>query len=689
MANYTELKNAVADVIKANANEEITGDILQQVLQTIVSTIGLNRTYAGTADRGFNPGIFDQNVFFLCSEPGVYPNFDALEVYKGELCLFWNSSTGWVKVVFYKFYSNINEVMYFQNSTLTIDSNNVFKMHDFAFKTENSFGFIKNDEVQLSSGYDFVVADMSNLTNHVGKLKAGSELYPGVNWWDLTGLKRNHIIIAVKSDTGQYSSVFPTLQSFIDNKTGRIELLENKIEIQQSFIDNKTGRIELLENKIEIQVYKMPNSVFEISPGNILIKSLRFKKGTGFVDCADFNFAITSPFDYIIADCTGSSVVLSKGTKTFPWEEVLLPKDKFVLAEQNDNIWVSKIPTIQSFIDNQKENTPIKIEYIVKKNGTIGVDCDFTDIKMCVKSITDASRYKQYFINVLNGIYDYSNDGENIGIELKNYVFINGQSLDVIIIKRETTFDWGKATIDKVPGNVEFIGIKNCTIISNNCKSPIHIDSDIVEKGVFENLVLINEQPLGTGDNPIDGEANCFALGWRGDDHIILKNIRANGKLWGHNNYGTKSNATFEIIDCNCRTIQIGEINSKGSDNLKIKGCNADVFQLLWFSQLTGVVESDFRNSYNFEFSGNKIENAIIADHAGNYNALEKYYFGKFPFAISEIHKEMNGTGILVGDKVSKVNNSTVKVLENGEIEFGTAVENSDSFNRVLIKYSL
>ena len=40
MANFTALKTAIQNAIKQNGNEEITGDVLQQILLSIVSTMG-------------------------------------------------------------------------------------------------------------------------------------------------------------------------------------------------------------------------------------------------------------------------------------------------------------------------------------------------------------------------------------------------------------------------------------------------------------------------------------------------------------------------------------------------------------------------------------------------------------------------------------------------------------------------
>ena len=65
MGGYTKLKAAIAAAIKANGNNEITGAIMQVVLNTIVSTVGANRTFVGIANENTNPGTPDGNVFYI------------------------------------------------------------------------------------------------------------------------------------------------------------------------------------------------------------------------------------------------------------------------------------------------------------------------------------------------------------------------------------------------------------------------------------------------------------------------------------------------------------------------------------------------------------------------------------------------------------------------------------------------
>lgn len=90
MANYEQLKSAISDVIKDNGNKEITGDVLQLSLLSIINTIGVNYTFSGIATPTTVPGTPDQNVFYLAGEPGIYPNFGAVSIKRGQLAFFYN-----------------------------------------------------------------------------------------------------------------------------------------------------------------------------------------------------------------------------------------------------------------------------------------------------------------------------------------------------------------------------------------------------------------------------------------------------------------------------------------------------------------------------------------------------------------------------------------------------------------------
>lgn len=87
MGNYQQLKTAIADVIKANGNQEITGNVLQGVLLSIISNLGAGSTFAGVATPSTVPGTPDQKIFYIASQVGLYPNFGGLTVKSGEIAI--------------------------------------------------------------------------------------------------------------------------------------------------------------------------------------------------------------------------------------------------------------------------------------------------------------------------------------------------------------------------------------------------------------------------------------------------------------------------------------------------------------------------------------------------------------------------------------------------------------------------
>lgn len=95
MGNYEQLKQAVTSVIKNNGNYEITGDILQNTLLSIISTVGGNATFAGIATPTTNPGTPDQNVFYIASQNGTYTNFGGITL-ENKVVIFSNVNGSWV-----------------------------------------------------------------------------------------------------------------------------------------------------------------------------------------------------------------------------------------------------------------------------------------------------------------------------------------------------------------------------------------------------------------------------------------------------------------------------------------------------------------------------------------------------------------------------------------------------------------
>lgn len=84
MSNYSSLKTTINANVKTNGNQEITGSVMNTVLNQIVTSFGAGYLYMGVASPSTDPGTPDQNVMYLCGA-GTYPNFNNAVVDVGNL----------------------------------------------------------------------------------------------------------------------------------------------------------------------------------------------------------------------------------------------------------------------------------------------------------------------------------------------------------------------------------------------------------------------------------------------------------------------------------------------------------------------------------------------------------------------------------------------------------------------------
>ena len=74
MADYNQLKVSIAEVIRTNGNEEITGEVLQYILLEMVGALGKNYQLAGVGTTETDPGTHDENCAWIVGA-GEYHNF--------------------------------------------------------------------------------------------------------------------------------------------------------------------------------------------------------------------------------------------------------------------------------------------------------------------------------------------------------------------------------------------------------------------------------------------------------------------------------------------------------------------------------------------------------------------------------------------------------------------------------------
>lgn len=92
MANYTDLKAAIANVIKQNGKNEITGNLLQQTLFSMVNALGLGQQFRGMATFKTDPTGVDSPQFWFATDLGTYTHFNNFTLTRGIAML--SNATG-------------------------------------------------------------------------------------------------------------------------------------------------------------------------------------------------------------------------------------------------------------------------------------------------------------------------------------------------------------------------------------------------------------------------------------------------------------------------------------------------------------------------------------------------------------------------------------------------------------------
>lgn len=85
--NYENLKALVNAKVYENTEQEITGEGLNEVLQSIVASLEKGYQFIGIATPSTNPGTPDQNVFYLASTAGTYSNFGSIVIAENEAAI--------------------------------------------------------------------------------------------------------------------------------------------------------------------------------------------------------------------------------------------------------------------------------------------------------------------------------------------------------------------------------------------------------------------------------------------------------------------------------------------------------------------------------------------------------------------------------------------------------------------------
>lgn len=256
MANYTTLIKTVKDNIKANGNQEITGQIMQNILLSIINSVATGRIFMGVATPATNPGTPDANVFYLAISEGQYINFSGLIV-TGEISILQNISTGWQKVttniaqadLLAELMSNVYSGGTGTDIPLNLEYAGYFKSRA-ATKTLVSSTIYASQIVNVTPG------EYYRLT-----IRVGASDMAGVVFFNdddqnvgtaIPGDSSNHVNQTIKVPYGATQMAVATAKTWVNNKIEKVTLDLNArfTAIENTLAEVKSVTDQLLANPI-------------------------------------------------------------------------------------------------------------------------------------------------------------------------------------------------------------------------------------------------------------------------------------------------------------------------------------------------------------------------------------------------------------------------------------------------------
>ena len=258
MANYQELKQAIANVIKTNGNQEITGQIMQNTLLSIINSMATGRIFMGVATPATNPGTPDANVFYLAISEGQYINFSGLIV-SGEISILQNISTGWQKVK-----TNIAQADLLDELMSNVYSGGIGTVIPLDLSIAGYYNpDMATKTLVVSSPYATQVVSVVPGDYYRLTIRVGSSGMAGVVFFndddqnvgtEIRGDSSKHVNEIVKVPLGATQMAVATSKSYANNKIEKVTLDLNArfTAIEDTLAEVKNITDQLLENPVLI-----------------------------------------------------------------------------------------------------------------------------------------------------------------------------------------------------------------------------------------------------------------------------------------------------------------------------------------------------------------------------------------------------------------------------------------------------
>ena len=325
----------------------------------------------------------------------------------------------------------------------------------------------------------------------------------------------------------------------------------------------------------------------------------------------------------------------------------------------------------------------------VKRNGTVGVDCDYTGrrgIQDAIDAITNASSDRQYIIRASGTFeatqtshFDKNASGQLSFILLKPYVHLIGLNRDDCIITGKLPNNLGAgfaySQYQTMRHDINHSRIENVSIVGENLRYPLHIDAGALgNKDFVQTIKNCRIWHKGnTGDALNWTSATALGLGTSDGQLLTLEDCEIKAKLAGaylHTNQNFSLPSILNLIRCKIITTEgIGEVvvQALGSgvrDKVILNNCNLDA----------GRIRYDNTPWIPIELSNQR------ADHA----EIELLMTNQQPMSFD--NSQMTGKGLKIASKTTGA--SSTVTFDQTSSAFNLIIGNSLESTAIVNRYN-
>lgn len=505
MANWQILKAAIADVIKTNGNQEITGQVLQNVLNNIISNLGANATFAGIATPETNPGTPDQNVFYIATENGIYSNFGGITV-QDEVVIFSNKNGSWQK-----------------NVTGIACSNNLLQIEK---ELEN---------VKIST--QGVIINSDGITPNLSKYVWADVKLPLLANVEYLLKISGNLTLDSSAVSPYYQIVGTNLQSqesVIDTYISKPTFVEESVEIkptQDVYLrirvrGYKSGEISIEANgEVLRRIEDLQNQINNVSPDTV--KGLFDKEEQISFKVKD-NHLWTSPNKEPIArpnfSCT-NKIAIKKGEtiKTKDWN---FASYAAMLFDKYGNIVKDRINSDEFVTESDGSKT-----YVIQDDNAAYIGLNYLGV------YSNNPIAKIYVVH-LESIFNYYLIEEEIQQQIDKSIKVDYSSIDVYIIAGQSNAD-GRGYINQLEAaykrryTIPYLwqnrinNIENIYSPTSTLQDRFGVELSIAGELEFRNTnaIILKRAIGGIPLYPLSSYSNCWKIGESNSMYPLLKTM--------------------------------------------------------------------------------------------------------------------------------------------------------------------